>query len=382
MSDTPEKRQLLWHGELYEIGLEELLSLNDMPLSARKARRDTLAKIVPMRMYGDGTEAYEDFIKPHHAADPEQGAAANELFWIRKLFGEIETTHPNEDTTFFAQAAEQARRSLRDMGIDFRGCMNTVVFWSERRGRHVQIDLDLYQKLLTKGQSQIGYRFGTPLRYERNSPTKDLPSGNHPAITAEQRERAEVWLRKYPWRHGSKLLSMLGTIPNLEPKTQLWHALTVVLNHERFTGDLQQSVQSAQEAGLGPSEVESTVKDASEVSFTAGFSAAALLRKPLEYEVVKLQEAKRKRSKASGKASMSNRAKRVAAFWAQIVELAPFYPKMSEDRILEQAFDHAVEKDPDLWRQGKGQMEAYLSDDIRSKEPYKSQYYALFQKTP
>ena len=52
-----------------------------------------------------------------------------------------------------------------------------------------------------------------------------------------------------------------------------------------------------------------------------------------------------------------------------------------EKRLVDQAFETVVGRDLDLWRQGRGQKDAYLSQDIRSVEPYKSRYYAVFTQT-
>lgn len=253
-----------------------------------------------------------------------------------------------------------------------------MVFWSERRGRYVQIGHDFFQQLITKGHLEIGYNFGKLLRFERNSPSNKLPSKDAPNVTAEQKARAEAWLQKYPWRNGAVTLKTLMHSREFEPNTRLWHALNVVMNYERFTSDLEETIRQGK---IRRKDINGTLRDASEVSFVAGFSAATLLKKPLEYDAVALHEVKRKRAEASGKLSNRKRAARVASFMAEIEALAHLYPMMSEQRIVDQAFENAVAKAPDLWRQGKGQKDAYLSDDIRSKEPFKSRYYAIFGKT-
>jgi hypothetical protein len=372
----------LWQGSLYQLSLDEMIVLHDMVREQRQSRRDALARIVPKRLYGDGTETYEDFILPQHGEDPGQAAAAKELYWLRAFLNEIEPSNPNSESTLFAVAAVEALAYMRELGIDYRGARKTVVFWSSRRGRYVQIDLDLYQKLVLKGERQVGFQFGKLLRFEPGNPNRDLPRADSPSITPEQKAQAEAWLKKYPWRNGSYQLTRLLSLQLAEPNTPFWHAATVVMNHERFVSDLEETVLDARSRWLLPSEAEDALKDASEVSFAAGLSAAALAKKPLEYDVVALREGKAKRAEASGKASNSKRAARVAAFWGEIEALAYLYPQISEARLVDQAFENAVAQDPDLWRQGKGQKEAYLSEDIRSKEPYKSRYYALFAKTP
>ncbi|PJE28863.1 hypothetical protein SAMN06297129_1286 [Pseudooceanicola antarcticus] len=370
-----------WQGDLYELSLGELLALQGMSLADKQARREELARVVPTRDYGDGTDTYEDFIEPQHATGPEQAAAAKELFWIRSDLGEIERLYPNAESDLFVIAVIRARVYLREVGIDYRGDQKTVVFWSEQRGRHVQVDLDLYQRLILKGEREIGYRFGRLLRFEPNDPNRDLPRADHTSISREQKAQAEAWLQKYPWRNGCRRLAALFSQGEIESNTPFWHAVAVLTHHETFARGLKASARDAENGGLTAEEAEEALKEASEVSFAAGLSAAAFVRKPLEYDVMAMRKAKLKRAEASGKASNSKRAARVAAFWTEIEALAPLYPQISEDRLVDQAFEHAVAKDPDLWRQGRGQKEAYLSEDIRSKEPYKSRYYALFSKT-
>lgn len=374
MTDVPE----LWQGSLYQLSLEELIVLNDMPNSQRQARREALAQIVSKRVYGDGTETYEDFILPQHGQDPAQAAAAKELYWLRVFLNEISNQGSDSESTLFAMAAAQAHAYLREIGIDYRGAKETVVFWSDRRGRHVQIDLELYQRLILKAQSAVGYQFGRMLRFE---PDRGLPREDSPVISSEQRAQAEAWLQKYPWRNGSYKLAGLFAGQLVEPNTPFWHAATVVMNHERFVSDLEASVRNARSSRLTPDEIEDALKDSAEVSFAAGLSAAALAKKPLEYDVVAQREIKAKRTKASGKVSNGKRAARVAAFWGEIEALGPLYPQISEARLVDQAFENALVKDTDLWRQGRGQKEVYLSKDIRSKAPYKSMYYAIFGKT-
>ena len=387
MTETSEA----WQGDLYELSLGELLALQDMSLADKQARRDELARVVPTRDYGDGTDTYEDFIEPQHATGPEQAAAAKELFWIRSDLGEIERIHPNAESDLFVIAVIRARAYLREIGIDYRGDRETVVFWSEQRGRHVQVDLDLYQRLILKGEREIGYRFGRLFRFEPSDPNRDLPRADHSSISRDQKAQAEAWLQKYPWRNGCRRLAALFSQGEIEPNTPFWHAVAVLTHHERFTRGLTASVRDAESGGLTAEEAESggltaeeaeeALKEASEVSFAAGLSAAAFARKPLEYDVMAMRAAKLKRATASGKASNSKRAARVAAFWSEIEALSQLYPQISETRLIDQAFENAVAKDPDLWRQGRGQKEAYLSEDIRSVEPYKSRYYALFSKT-
>lgn len=273
-----------------------------------------------------------------------------------------------------------ARAHLRGVGIDYRSYQKTVVFWSEQRGCNVRVDLDLYQRLILKGESEIGYRFGRLLRFEPNNPIRGLPRADHTSISREQKAQAEAWQQKYPRRNGCRRLAALFSQGEIEPNTPFWHAVAVLTHHERYNRGLMASVRDAENSGLTAEEAEEALKEASEVSFSAGLSAAAFVRKLLAYDVMAMRKAKLKRAEASGKASNSKRAARVAAFWSEIEALAPPYPQISEDRLVDQAFENAVAKDLDLWRPGRGQKEAYLSEDIRSVEPYKARYYAHFPK--
>lgn len=95
-------------------------------------------------------------------------------------------------------------------------------------------------------------------------------------------------------------------------------------------------------------------------------------------------EATRARTKAGEKGAKTSqiaRDQRVKMFWEEIEKLAPHFPNFSISMIEAQAFHNAVARDTKLWSEGKGAMEKYLSDFIRSKEPYKSRYYEWFEKT-
>jgi hypothetical protein len=65
----------------------------------------------------------------------------------------------------------------------------------------------------------------------------------------------------------------------------------------------------------------------------------------------------------------------------ELEALGVYYPTIKEQTLVDEAFNNVVERDPKLWRQGRGQKEAYLSEHIRSVEPYKSRYYTIFGQT-
>ncbi len=100
-------------------------------------------------------------------------------------------------------------------------------------------------------------------------------------------------------------------------------------------------------------------------------------------EEIAIQEksTREKAGRGGGKASGGRKSKRLNSFIVEIEKLAPFYPRISEARLLDQAFDNAQQSDESLWSEGKDQKENYLSNHIRSEEPYKSRYYAIFGKT-
>lgn len=374
-------KSTLWQGDLYSVSIDEMSLLSNLSSEELGARRAKLAEIVPKRQYGDGVETHEDFIRPQHAKDEVQQAAAKELHWVRVWLGEIERTNPKEDTDGFAKAATRARGFLLNYGIDFKGMRKTYVFWSKSRCRYIQVNYELHRQLVSKGQRQIGYHFKANFGFVSANPNEHLPNARQPSVRPEQSDQARAWVQKYPWRGSCISLGALFGTGTMEPNTPLWHAIRILKCYEVFKAGCADLKGGAKGDGLAPDEIMSGLKEASELSFTAGLSANAIEKKPLEYEVAALQQTTSKRAKAGGAKSASQRAKRVEAFMAEIEVLGVLFPKVSEKRLVDQAFENVVARDSALWRQGKGQKDTYLSGDIRSQEPYKSRYDTIFRQT-
>lgn len=367
-----------WRGQSDTFELDEFVSLNELSKEALHELTETLQAKVPKRQYGDGVETYEDYILPHHADTQGMFKAAKQLQLIRMLQGDIEDGDVGENSNNIETAVLLAIATLRRHQIKYLGTRNTFVYWSDKRKRYVQIDADLRQLLLIKGQRELGFRCHKDRYRVDAGHNEDLPDRDHPAITQNQKHKASVWFQKYPWRGGSENLSSLFSLELLEPNTPLWHAIRILCCHEQIKRNRKDVENTPIRKMLTNEDVLSFVQETAELGFAIGQSANTLKKKPLEYDVVSFGKTKRARTKASGLKSASNRTKRVEAFLDEIENLGELYPRISEKHIVDEAFDKAVANDPDLWRQGKGRKETYLSQNIRSEERYKSRYYAIF----
>ena len=81
-----------------------------------------------------------------------------------------------------------------------------------------------------------------------------------------------------------------------------------------------------------------------------------------------------------GKASSSKRTTRLEAFMEQIEALAQLTDLMAEERLLAQAWDNASNAGHDIPKTPKVRFEYEVQ--IRSVEPFKARYEAIFRKTP
>tara|TARA_B110000879_G_C11077992_1_gene473560 strand:- start:90 stop:1106 length:1017 start_codon:yes stop_codon:yes gene_type:complete len=90
---------------------------------------------------------------------------------------------------------------------------------------------------------------------------------------------------------------------------------------------------------------------------------------------------RKKSGDGGGKSSSKSKDKRLNSFMSHIEKLGKHYPEISVDFIEKTAFQNAIKENKDLWIQGRNQMDGYLSKHIRSEEPYKARYDAIFNKT-
>ncbi len=360
--------------------LEDLLALQEMPRVELVAFRERLAAKVTKRSYGDGLETYEDFILPQYAETQEMFEDAKQLYWVRVQLGELGPHEFDVGSDPLTKAVLHAVNTLRKSEIKYYGLKQTYVYWSGEQARYVQISAADRQKALRDAQREIGFRFRTDRYAEGLGNNLDLPERDHPSITTEQREVANAWLLAHPSR-GSESLSALIALDLLEPNTPLWHALTVIDSHEKMARNKSAAQNTSERDQLCQEDVAELLQETAELGFLMGKSASALEKKPLEYEVISLERGKHARAKASGEKSAASREKRIEAFMSEIEILGDIFPRVSEAVVVNQAFQNAVEKNRKLWRQGAGQMEEYLSQDLRSKEPFKARYFAIFGKT-
>lgn len=99
-----------------------------------------------------------------------------------------------------------------------------------------------------------------------------------------------------------------------------------------------------------------------------------------ESKIVQRAEQFQKAGSGGGQNSRNRRTKRLEAFMNAIEELRDLFPRIGEDAIVKQAFENAAEKYSNFWKQGPGQSERYATD-LRSEEPFKQRYFAVFKKS-
>lgn len=367
-------------GEYYKITFPQLWAKSE-----QRAYLAHLRTVVPLREHGDGAEKYVDHIHHWEAETYDVYCAAKHLERLEHLDQNDNGFQSNIPSSAFARSLDLAKSILKEHGIEFLGLDNTFVFWSQTRGRFVQIDQSLRAKILTKGQRELGIRFKRD-RYSNldetiiNLPVEEPKSGDPKTFPREL-----LWKRKYPWRGGSMSLNQLRQRLRLEPYTAIWHAINILWQYEQYRSRFEELFTDMFE-GHGEVSPERSfwqpeLLAAAKMGFELGMSTDAVRKKEFEYKAINLDQSQSARVKASGQKSASNRAQRIEALMQEIEALKDHYPTFSEDAVVEQAAANAIGKNPDLWRQGKGQIETYLSDVIRSREPYKTRYNAVFNKT-
>lgn len=90
--------------------------------------------------------------------------------------------------------------------------------------------------------------------------------------------------------------------------------------------------------------------------------------------------ARRSAGAAGGLASQSAKNSRLAMFMNEVENLGDLVGRISEQSIVDQAFQNAIERDPALWRQGRGQQAEYETV-LRSDQEYCIRYFRIFHQT-
>ncbi len=337
---------------------------------------------VPTREYGDGAETFEDYILPQHAVTYEDYYASDLLVQVRralsiyqKQVAELSDARPLEP------AITLANQVLNLNTVSYRGMRDTFVYWSERRNRLIQIDAKVRRAIFEKGQRELGYRFHFEDYHFADHQNADLPFANPNPPKKGELPSDMIWSRKYPWRAHSRSLYFHLHHEIFEPNTKLWHALLILWRYDEFNRTLEEMVGVNREKRPSPDYLKWQLLNVAESCFEIGQSYDALQKKTYEHQAISYREEKAARSTASGRKSTDLKARRIESLMCAIERHGDLYPRVSEQRIVDQAFDMVVQENPKLWAQGKGQKEAYLSEYIRSVEPYKSRYYRIFGKS-
>jgi hypothetical protein len=376
MGDAQNWRDHVQAGEYWKIAL-----LYDLPMEELLELREILHKIVPKKIYGDGLETYSDYIVSIHASNENDFQSSRLLRIVQQHIDSRNTFNILKNDKPFEKPVLCAIEVLKSHGITYNGLYDTFIFWSDRRRKWVQIDAHLRRKIFNKGQRELGYRF----HYERGSIFDDennhLPDESETSAAPDQIQKESEWWRRYPWRGGSSCIFYRERQRHIEPFTEFWHALNILIVYEDFKRTFASLVGARRHKQKSRTHLAVNGLSIAESGRKIGESYDALRTKLSEYETLAYRTEKHSRSIASGKKSSKKKSERIKLFMEEIEKLGDMFPRMNEQKIVDQAFDNVINTYPDLWNQGKGQKEAYLSQHIRSEEPFKSRYYAIFGKT-
>ena len=376
LDDAVNWREHVKNGQCWKIGF-----LGFLPLHELEELQKALENIVPQKLYGAGVEVFVDNITPFFSENTHDYYAAEVLKSVRECIDTINGNYVGPDYKPFKQPVAYAIKVLNAYGIIYRGDRKTFLFWSESRQRWVQIDANIRRKIFSKGQREVGYRFFYEDDCVFDDVNSDLPlDGNHDYSTREL-PKDFYWHRKYPWRSGFGSIAYHFRSGHFEPYSQLWHALNIFYYYDKFKELFDEMVGTQREKQMSRDYVALTLLAIADCSKRVGESYDAARKKSVEYETVAYRSEKRSRTKASGQKSNQKKTERILSLLEEIEQLGDMFPRMSEQSIVDRAFENVVGKHPELWKQGKGQKESYLSQHIRSEEPYKSRYYAIFGKT-
>lgn len=94
-------------------------------------------------------------------------------------------------------------------------------------------------------------------------------------------------------------------------------------------------------------------------------------------DAIKLRESA---GRGGSRASRAAKGKRLNQFMFEIEALGDLFPRISEKAILDQAFINAIEAEPNVWKQGRGQQEQYETE-LRSDAEFRDRYFRIFNKT-
>ena len=367
LKDSQDWKIHLKSREYYRIYPRLIESVDD-----REIILSALELIVPKRKHGDGIEIYEDFILPHEADTPEMESASWLLLEVRKVLTERYYMGPGAP---FKIAVSRAINILKDNGIEYQGIHKTFIY-STSKNKYKQIDGMLRHKIYLKGEEK--------LKNQLYDDGRDFYGLYNYGFDMENYKKSyneiTLWLNKYPWRISHSLF-MLNNLDWFEINTPLWYAIQILYTYEKnIKIEFGELIGSKRIKNMSREDLAHSALNISVGALQIGQFFEAINKKEIEYEVIKAREGQILRTTASGKKSSDSKTKRLESFMHEIEQLGDLFPRMNADAIEDQAFDNAVKKDPNLWSQGLGQKENYLSKYIRSEDPWKSRYNTIFYK--
>ncbi len=373
-------RELLEAGKYWQV-----VGITSLPESELREMIAILESVVPQRQFGDGMETYTDFIRPEEATSSEIAGAARLLEGAQSWLHNRSDRHIVSAEELFAKPIAKAVSVLRDLGVEGlpdprqfgrhapKAASKHATEAKEEEQRFFEQISEARLERLQVGKATISRNVLVTL--DENSPPEGIkPSDIEDARAAVVRRKSQTDTKQY------YQLTVDFALGEIDPFSPLWHSFNILYQVDSYFNQLSvlfdPGSQRPSEALIQQVELNALSKCSLEI----GASFSSLMTKEAEYVAVSKGKDDAKRGRLGGAKSSSNKAKRIGSFVGQIEALGHLFPQISEERLVGQAFENAVAQNPELWTQGSGQRDNYLII-IRSEDPYKSRYDAVFRKT-
>lgn len=148
-----------------------------------------------------------------------------------------------------------------------------------------------------------------------------------------------------------------------EPFSRIWHLAEIAKQHEKLCDAKLESERLWAAFFIG--------RHLSEMRWREHHSEDSLAGK-------RASEAQTKRTAASGQKSKQRKHQNLECFMQEIEMLASSVGIFTEDRIVAQAYESALEHNPNMPKSKKTREDYETA--LRSEEPFKSRYEAVFRK--
>lgn len=230
------------------------------------------------------------------------------------------------------------------------------------------------------------------------------PSGEQQFIESEFKrvfsvDPMDVYFQKVSIKEVRKKISAA----NVEESSDIWSAVLLELvfklllearhvRSEAIEADMDEEDEGDQKSSNDSTETEEfRFEEYFDSIYRLGFLTGRLISEyfirneiePLAQLGKQTKEVQQKRTEQSGKVSSDKKHQRIDALLTNLEALFEENPALSRmhiEKTAPLAMQDALNQNPTLWRQGKGQMKEYI-DEMRADLRYAKRFNALFEKT-